>query len=426
MDKKSISFCVGIDICPGYTQISYFDNKSNNGEPVVVEFINEEDTSKMSLHLAKMAGRDEWLVGEQAVDFSAKREALLIDDLTGKAIRKETVNLEEINYRPIELWAKYFEILLEITKKSARVKYIDKICVTFSHFGISILNVIKKALKSLDYEDDQLLFACHMESYIYYVIKQSPELWKNDIVLFEYDKEGLKTHRFYIANGRGNRIVMTHSDDFTEDLPYSVYENGAHGMDALLTAAARQVLEKKDSVVSSVLLTGECFMDSANIPNFIRYVCNRRRVFAEQNLFAKGACYQAMAEEGGLSPYGLLLACPERITTGIEMKITDHGREKIFRLIKPGINWYLADCSYDFIVDNMTEIEIFLSPVDSNEKQLVKIPLDTFPLRSDKSMRITIAFSFTGDSRCQMMVTDKGFGEFFPSSGRIINEDLLL
>ena len=121
-----------------------------------------------------------------------------------------------------------------------------------------------------------------------------------------------------------------------------------------------------------------------------------------------------------------LLACPERITTGIELKIQDRGRDKILRMVRPGVNWYGADCSYDLIVDEAEELEIFLSPIDTMEKQLVRVPLTDFPTRPAKATRITLKLSFTSDSRCHLMVIDKGFGEFFAGSGRIINEELLL
>ena len=95
-------------------------------------------------------------------------------------------------------------------------------------------------------------------------------------------------------------------------------------------------------------------------------------------------------------------------------------------MVLPGVNWYGADCSYDLIVDDTDELEIFLSPVDTMEKQVVRVSLADFPERPNKTTKITLKLSFTSDSRCHLMVIDKGFGEFFASSGRIINEEILL
>jgi hypothetical protein len=94
------------------------------------------------------------------------------------------------------------------------------------------------------------------------------------------------------------------------------------------------------------------------------------------------------------------------------MKISDSGRDKILRMIRPGINWFGAECSYDFIVDDMKELELFLSPVDTKEKQVVRISLENFPIRPNKTTRVTLSLSFTSDSRCHLMLKDRGFGEF--------------
>ena len=79
-----------------------------------------------------------------------------------------------------------------------------------------------------------------------------------------------------------------------------------------------------------------------------------------------------------------------------------------------------------FVFDSKHELEIFLSPVDTMEKQVVRVSLADFPERPNKTTKITLKLSFTSDSRCHLMVIDKGFGEFFASSGRIINEEILL
>ena len=108
------------------------------------------------------------------------------------------------------------------------------------------------------------------------------------------------------------------------------------------------------------------------------------------------------------------------------MKICDRGVDKILRMVRPGTNWYKAGCSYDFIVDDCKEIEIFLSPVGRREKRQIKIPLTDFPVRDDKASRITIKLDFSDDSHCHLTVMDKGFGEFVKSSNKIIKEDILL
>ena len=101
-------------------------------------------------------------------------------------------------------------------------------------------------------------------------------------------------------------------------------------------------------------------------------------MFAGQNLYAKGACYQAFETRVGGKLKDFIIGCSERITTGIEMKICDRGVDKILRLVRPGVNWYKAGCSYDFIVDDCREVELFLSPVTGKERSFLRFRLRIF------------------------------------------------
>ncbi|MGN0711560.1 MAG: DUF5716 family protein, partial [Anaerovoracaceae bacterium] len=333
--------------------------------------------------------------------------------------------VDDISVMPIELLEIYLDYILQSAKICGGGEVIDRVCVTLSDYNISVLNVIAKAMENIGISRDRLVTSSHDESFIYYAASQKEELWKNDVFLFDYGEKGLAVKRMYTANERGTRIIMVHTDELYNELSYDMWENklSSEYLDDKLYQTAVSLFDKKN--ISAVYLTGQVFADEIKLPGFINYICDKRRVFAGNNLYCKGACYQAFADiTGGFKD--IVLACRERITTGIEMKISDRGRDKILRMVRPGINWFGADCSYDFIVDNAEEVEIFLSPIDTREKQLVRIPLSDFPDRPAKATRITISFSFTSDSRCHMMVKDRGLGEFYSSSGRVINEELLL
>lgn len=417
-------FGVGIDLCDEYSQVAYFNYKEN--EPVSVDFSGLELKYQIPTVVSKMIGREEWYAGDEALKCAKLGDAVPVEGLLEKAVSKNPVSVDDIMVMPIELIKRYMDYLLQTAKIAGKSEVIDKICITMELFNISVLNVVSKALRELGYKKEQYEIISHKESFIYYSLNQKPELWKGDVVMFDYTACGLVTHRMYIVNERGTRIVMVQSDDYSDEIPFSLSVNQASVdlLDARLREAAVKAMDRHN--VTSVYLIGRGFLDEIKLPDFIKYVCDRKRVFAGQNLYAKGACYAAVEGAYVNRVRDYLLACSERITTGIEMKISDRGRDKILRMIRPGVNWFGTDCSYDFVVDDIDELEIFLSPVDSREKQLVRISLEDFPKRPNKATRITVSLSFTSDSRCHLMVKDRGFGEFFTSSGRVINEELLL
>lgn len=414
MDKE---ICVGIELRDDFTQACFYDEKHN--EPVSVMFDND------ALLLPTLVAMDKdgatWYLGNKAVEKTVENQAVTVDSLLKKAMNKEPVDVNGTKIMPVELLGRFFYGLLNQVKDAAGADFITDICVVLAEYDISLLNVVSKAMEAIGVKKECLSILGNDESFIYYVLNQKKELWKNDVFLFDYADEGLVVKRMYMHNERGKNVVMVHSDDYSDTVTKDIVNNNIsmEYADEKLLEIAKSLFTRKN--VSSVYLTGSCFKEEINMPEFIKFICDRRRAFAGNNLYCKGACYRAKGEQKDF-----VLACKQRITTGIEIKISDRGREKIFRMVRPGSNWYEAGCSYDFIVDDCDTIEVFLSPLDAREKQLVTVSLNDFPKRPARTTRINVSFSFTGDSRCHMMVKDMGFGELYKSSGIIVNEELLL
>ncbi len=423
MQTRDKLFLVGIDLCDDFSQISYYNYIEN--EPISIDLPGLDNKYCIPTVVCKSNGRSDWFAGEEAEKCSTLGEGILIKGILQKAIEKNPVQVDDISVMPIDLMQTYLDYLLQIVKNFTNCEKIDQICITVELFHISLLNVIVKAMNNLGFSREQLVLTSHTESFVYYSISQKKELWSNEVVLFCYDTNGFSSYRMYRVNERGTQIIMVQKQEKQELSDSCKHSYGfTEQEDELLVELAEKVLEKR--IVSSVYLVGSNFGEDVKNTKFIKYVCNRRRAFMGHNMFCKGACYQLFENNYGIVSKDFFLACEERITTGIEVRILDRGKDKILRLLKPGTNWFGADDSFDFIVDNKSEIELFLSPMDAKEKQVVKIPLTDFPKRPNKTTRISISISFTNDSRCHLMVKDKGFGEFFMSSGRIINEELLL
>lgn len=414
-------FIVGIDLGNEYSQVSYYNSASAGPESVV--FQAPAAALRVPTVVLKERSKEHgWMAGELALSCNVLGEGTLFDNLLDAARQKEPIVREDVTVMPVQLIQVYLTFLLQSAGRAfGKEEEPDKLCITLADYNIDLLRVLDAALGLMGIPEEKVVFSSHVEAYVYYALSQKAELWKNDNFLFDYGREGLFCCRMASMLDRGKRIVMTQSSDLRDKVPYM---NDMDKLEELLLSAAQSEFDKK--MISTVYLTGEGFEGDFNCERFINFICNRRRAFAGQNLYAKGACYQAYEMSAGDNFKDFIIGCNERITTGIEMKICDRGVDKILRLVRPGVNWYKAGCSYDFIVDDCNAIELFLSPVDSKGKQLVKIPLTDFPVRENKASRITLALDFTSDTRCHLTVTDRGFGEFVKSSGKVINEDILL
>ena len=416
-----IMFIVGIDLGNEYSQVSYYNFAS--AEPESVVFQTPGESFRVPTVVLKERNKEHgWMAGELALSCNLLGEGTLFDKLLDAVKQKEPIVKEDVTVMPVQLIQVYLTFLLQSAVRAfGKDEEPDKLCITLADYNIDLLKGIDAALGLMGIPEEKVIFSSHVESYVYYALSQKSELWKNDNFLFDYGRDGLYCCRMVTVPDRGKRIVMTRCSDLRDKVPYTT---DMEKLEELLLYWAQNEFDKK--MISTVYLTGEGFEGDFNCERFINYICNRRRVFAGQNLYAKGACYQAYEMSAGDNFKDFIIGCNERITTGIEMKICDRGVDKILRLVRPGINWYKAGCSYDFIVDDCNMVELFLSPVDSKDKQLVKISLADFPVRENKASRITLTLDFTSDTRCHLTITDRGFGEFIKSSGRVISEDILL
>ncbi len=414
-------FIVGIDLRNDYSQVCYYN--AAKSEPESVPFQSPAaDLRVPTVVLREYKNAMGWMAGEVAVSCSALGEGVLFDNLLEAARLGTMVTKEDICVAPSQLLMVYLTFLLQSAKRAfGGEEEPDKICISIDDYCTKILDVIDEAVGLMGIAKDKVIYTSHVESFVYYALCRKKDLWKNDNVVFDYGKDGLVYSRMATAPYGGSTIVMSERLDLRTEVGYTTDNER---LEETLLKKAKELFDRK--LISTVYLTGEGFEGDFSCDRFINFVCNRRRAFAGQNLYVKGACYQAYESAVGGLLKDFVVCCNERLPAGIEMKICDRGVDKILRMVRPGVNWYKAGCSYDFIVDDCREIELFLSPVGRRDKKLIKIPLTDFPVREDKASRINVSLEFTDDTCCHLTVTDKGFGEFVKSSGKVIKEDIQL
>ena len=71
-------------------------------------------------------------------------------------------------------------------------------------------------------------------------------------------------------------------------------------------------------------------------------------------------------------------------------------------------------------------LEFMITPSDQKKKRVLRMILEGFPKRDDKTLRVLLKIGFLNEHTMTVTVTDQGFGEFFPSTGAIIKQEVLL
>lgn len=387
--KNASGLILGIDLCNEFSQVCYFDQKTQKAESVPLQ--NSEVILRNPVKLDEI--------------FENSREGLPIQ-------MNELVSL-----------AGY---LIEAAKKFTKKTDVSVIYVTVADFNITVLDAIKNAFLMYGVESESLRFISHEECYAYYAFSMKKELWNGGVLLLDFFDKGLKAIVLSDVRIKNTDIIVEEQQLFEEQILQQAakHEIPAAEIDNLLESIARQAMGER--VVSSVYLTGTGF-NTDDLPQaFLKYICGRHRVFVGQNLYVKGACIAAYQDTFGNRFSDTVFACSNRITTGIEIGIEERGKSKILRIVRPGINWYEAKKTFEFIVDDCTEIRLNMIPVARKENYEEVIDLTEFPYRSNKTTKIKVTFEFTSDDRCLVTVKDKGFGDIARSSEKLIYKNLSL
>ena len=316
--------------------------------------------------------------------------------------------------------------IIEYIKKISGISYIEKICFTLKDFYMDNLCAISMIMKRLGIDDDKWSVISHDESFALYAYSQKKELYSASVLLLDYGENGIdaillnKTK----AASLNKDIVMENTYDISNESVSAAF-TGSISLDE----ASDCIIEWLSDIflkysVSSLYLTGEGFNYESYPDRLTKFLCMRRKVFAGQNLFVKGAVYYCLKDSDKESLNNLLLACKNRVTTGIEVQITDRGIVKRLRIIKPGVNWYMAYRKMDFILDDINKITLIMKPCNDSAEYTEEIDISEIPYRKGKMTRISMEIAFVSDSRCVVTVTDKGFGQFVKSSGTVIVKEI--
>jgi len=158
----------------------------------------------------------------------------------------------------------------------------------------------------------------------------------------------------------------------------------------------------------------------------MKILCSRRKVYMEPELFARGAAFKGMDYLQEKTSYPFTCICEGRLHSTISMKVLHKERESQLVVAAAGDSWYEAKSSVDLIVDHQDYVEFMVTPMDPKQKRLVKIPLEGFPRRMEKTLRIGISFGFLDEKTMAVVLKDKGFGELFPATEAVIRQEVML
>lgn len=400
---------IGMDLCDTYTHISCMEPEQTWVIPTVV---------------CKNKNADEWYVEEEAYAHTLVGDGIMEDKLLTQVMKDGTATIGGIKYEGIYLLKMFLEKALELPKKAAGSREIASIVIAVSCLDVKLMDSLLYCADYLKIPRDRVHLISHTESFVYYVMSQKREVWSNQVGMFDLTNQSLRYYELKVQRGLRQMQVVADCENLEEGFHLDVLDNtaGARLADRILCSCADRILQKR--LFSAIVLTGKGFENTEWAPEFMKQVCSRRRLFVENSLFSKGALMKAADYLQEKSSYPFICICEGRLKTTVSVKVLNHDKEGQLVLAAGGDNWYEAKSTVDFIVTGNPEVEFTISPLDPKKKKLVKIGLEDFPKRPDRTTKIELSLGFSDDRTMVAVIKDKGFGEIFPAEDVMIKQEV--
>lgn len=417
---------IGYDLGNYCSQISY--STEADKVPETLSQVADSEQYNIPTVLCKRQGVNQWFFGREALEYAKEKEGTLVDNLVVRAKQGEKIYIEEQEFDPAALLALFIRRSLSLLAPVGLADKITGILFTCEELEQDMVSVLNQVIPGLGLKTKNICFQSHVESAYYYNLYQPEELWRGQVLLYEYKGEGIRRYRME-CNRRTTPIAAFMDTEWYEFpnpflVPEQEYlrEQAFREMDSLFLEIVTN--DCKERVVSSVYLLGEGFGGDW-LQESLKFLCRNRRVFQGNNLFSKGACYgmleRLQASENGKN---YVFLGTEKLKANIGMKVVRRGEDSYFALLDAGTNWFETRRELDFLLESGDSFLIVITPLSGGSIREARIALEGLPERPRLACRLHLTIEMVSVDKVQIRVADMGFGELIPSSGKEWNEIL--
>lgn len=427
---KKNGVVVGFDLGNDYSQVSYC--KADQSMPDTMSLVLGEEQYNIPTLVCKMQTQNgagsAWCAGNDALKCASDGNGVLVENLMLLAKDNVPVKVYDEEITAAVLLTVFLRKTLDILSKYVRIDDIEAIAFTMRDMSRELMENVRQAALGLNMKNADLYFLSYEDCFFQYIIHQPSEMWIHDVVLYDYCNDGVKSYILQMNRKTNPVACFIESEAFAQMRIESGKQKSEDKLDRELDGKLLEIAKKQCEThdITTVFLLGDYF-SKGWCKESLRYMCRGRRVFQGNNLFSKGACYAARekAYPSTLSTMYVYLS-DDKLRANIGMTC-DRGQDEVyFPILDAGTNWYDAKCEFDVILAKNNTITLNIAPVDGGRTRLAKISLEGLKVRGNRTNRVGLSFFMEDPQAVQIEVTDKGFGEFFPSTGRMWRESLTL
>ena len=414
-------YVIGYDLNENISQISF--SEIHDGRLKAVGGETGDDRLGIPTVLCKRNGVNQWYFGKEAIKCSQRGDGTLVGKLISFAKAGARLEIEGEAYDPIDLLILFFRRSLNIISSYVNTESVVKLVITVEYLDQKMIDILEKIVASIHVDRERILFQTYDESVYYYTIHQQTEYWKNNVMVFDYSTDYLKTYEFWM--NRNTTPVVGFVDYMAYEhikLPQFMMEGEVSNeresrLDELFLQTIRNNFSGR--TIGTVYLIGEGF-EGSWFEKTKSFLLMGRHVFQGKNLYSKGACYCATDKYAGreINKSHIFLGKDKlKANTGLKMRVG--GKEEYVVLVDAGETWYESENVLEFILEEGDSVDIIVTPLDGSRQRIESIKLTGLPNRPSRATRLRLEATFESDTKMNVKVIDLGFGEFFVSSGKV-------
>lgn len=405
---------VGIDFGKENTQICYYDRKAE--EPRSLSMKVGANLYEIPTRLCKRVEQGDYCVGIEADYFAREKAGVLIDNLYSIAEKEERVQVAGEEKEPWELLSYFLKGMLKFLGVMEVVKNTKCVVITTPSLSERQISNFQKACEALGFSGEKYMLLEYGESFYYYALSQKTEIWNRSVAWYAFCPSGV-TFRKLSLNASVKPVLVKLEEPVETEL-----DETPEIRDVQFYKFIQKTLGTE--LFSSVQITGEGF-NQQWAQQSVKMLCHqKRKVFYGSNLFARGACAagKEKLEDKKLKGYRYLSDSLVLTDVGMDMRVM--GSPTYHPLIEAGNNWYECKGGCELILDDTEELVFVVGRLGETEKKRIAMQLPGLPKRPNKTTRLSLELQYVSSKECQIAVRDLGFGEMFPSSGKIWKESV--
>ena len=417
--KKGMSGGIlGMDLDDWSAQISFWLPGAQTPETIST---GDGEEDRIPAVLCRRTDRDVWTYGKEALETARRGGGVLADRLLSRALAGEQLEIGGEWFEAAALLALFIKRSLSLLGGAMRPEKADFFMFTLERVDRQALEMVERIALLLSLSPERVSCQSRAESFFFYNISQPEELWRHSCLICDFGGERLKTLLLEV-NRHTRPATVTVAQ---EEHPELERQDDREEMDEAFLSIFRSVSDGR--IIDTVYLIGDGFAGEW-YPKTLAVMCRNRRVFQGNNLYSKGACYGGKAKRpgGGVSGREYVYLGSDMLRVNVGLLTEKRGKETCLSLLDAGMNWFDARGECEFLLDADHTFTLRLTPVSGKKLREVVVTLSGVPERPPFATRIFLAASCPDAETVRLRMEDRGFGEFFPSSGLAWEESLPL